>query len=384
MAELKNPYDAWTAAVKGSNGGHYQTVEAILIEAGAVWSPAQVAHYLWRLGGYHGSGETSKTPLDSYDDLRRELGLLPPLPDPTPPPGSGMDIAVDDYKGKVIGFGPPDNFFFGSRVAKQFDHERISAHFRDPAQTGMNCEWVSLSTGSRASDRQQTFDCRTKPGTVAGKLEHMIELGIAPIIEAASQEFMDQVIGEDLTRALKYLDDVADIMRGRCRLAFVYREMGDLRWGHAADKKRRMAAYSNLNSHLSQLLGPDVLVGVHTRGLEALSAGYVQNMPHDYCHLLHWPLRADPRKGFYTDHAPGHQEVYFENAGEWAEAWYHNRVATLSDRYQGWIAYEHTLGSPPAGTTVWGGGWMPAEAEFRGDVFRDRDGFICDTSGGVA
>jgi len=84
VAEIRNAHQASIVTTLGERSRDYQTVARIRRDAGLSESPAAIANVLWRLGNYHGSGETSRTPLGSFDDLRREYGLIPPLPDPKP------------------------------------------------------------------------------------------------------------------------------------------------------------------------------------------------------------------------------------------------------------------------------------------------------------
>ena len=279
--------------------------------------------------------------------------VVAPEPDPEPELSGevtrpGMAHAIDGGVGRVIGYGPPDLWFFNSRW-HSLSTADIDRQFAHPAQGDVTHTWVSLSTAPRAVMNEVLFDAREERAQVIDQLEYLIEKGIQPVCEAATQEFVTDHLRTDLSAIEDYLAEVGPLLRGRCKLAFPTRELHDLWRGSSLTGPERVKRYSRMLRALSASCGTSIAIGIHLGDREVPSTGLFAGLPRAYW-LAQWGVRHGGRVAFVQPDDRHHDRT-FHGVEDWLKYWTQNRMDYCPNMH-GSIAFEHSI--PPTAPNAWG------------------------------
>jgi len=334
-----------------------------------------LGHVNWRIGFEFKRWERQ---LGKPFTLRKLLEHMWPSPQPPAEPGlNGMQHSLENGRGRFIFYGPSDLGFFNSRW-HSLPEADIKRFFDSPAQQGMTHMWLSLSTGNRSKMRERTFNALNHQAQVLDKLDYIISLGIQPVLEMGTQEYMIQVLDEDPSRMQSYIQHAsATFCPDRCKLAFAYREMDDLKFSNSS-KRERVKAYGRHSAALSRGAGPGVTTGIHLSSLEVPSVGMFTGVKKGMW-LMQWPFGQSVNASF-TASNDNHDDQRFANGAAWLFYWDRNRRSKMSN-FAGTIALEHSI-SPT--TQGWGKGQSVIEAEDRGRHFLSTSACLADFSGGAS
>lgn len=278
----------------------------------------------------------------------------PEPPDPGPRPPNGMTHSVAGGRGAVLYSSRSDWYSPSTYIRMSLGD--ISRFCSGRYQEDMTHLWQGLSTGRRREMREEPFNFLRDKNRVLDRLDHTIErCGKQPIIEMGTQEFLAQELGGDQRRILDYVEEAAEHIGRRCKIAFVHREWGDHRDASnhrlytqrdidgtgKPNNKARVELFNERNKALRRGLnsgrgGSGVRVGVHTRSAEMPPVGLFTGVGGKIIWLAHFKFSIDVTQPFE------HDDIRGATAGDWFRKAIENRLQAIGGRLE--VAmFEHSI-----------------------------------------